>query len=87
MSKFYVTIEQQGDRAYELWKVDLEDHNGNNTCVYEKSIEQAMTYAKNWCKDSAERQRSKDVMNNAIMESITLDRIAGITTSTRDSLD
>jgi len=87
MNKYYITIEKQNDRAYELWKVELEDHNGNNNCVYEKSIEQAMTYAKNWCKDSEERQRSKEIMNNAIMEAITLDQMAGITTSTNDSLD
>jgi len=86
MNKFTVTIERQGDRDYELWKVELKCDT-DNSCVYEKSIDKAMVYASNWCKNAKQRAREKDIMNNAIMESIALDRIAGITTSTSDSLD
>tara|TARA_R110002020_G_scaffold100456_1_gene237431 strand:+ start:1618 stop:1878 length:261 start_codon:yes stop_codon:yes gene_type:complete len=86
MNKYYITIEK-ADRPYELWKIELEDHNGNNNCVYEKNIEQAMTYAKNWCKNSEERQKSKEITNNAIMEMIALDKIAGITSEYNDCLD
>ena len=69
------------------FKVSMSDHNGNSNTVYEMSVENALNYAKVWCNEAEERQHAKDVMNKAIMESIILDRIAGITTSTSDSLD
>ena len=69
------------------FKVSMSDHNGNSSTVYEMSVENALNYAKVWCNEAEERQHAKDVMNKAIMESIILDRIAGITTSTSDSLD
>ena len=46
-----------------------------------------MQYALYWIEKAEERQHAKEVMNNAIMEAITLDQMAGITTSTSDSLD
>jgi len=69
------------------FKLSMSDHNGNSNTVYERSVNDALKYAKTWCEEAEERQHAKDVMNKAIMESILLDRIAGITTSTRDSLD
>ncbi len=69
------------------FKVSMSDHNGNSNTVYEMSVKNALNYAKVWCAEAEERQHAKDVMNKAILESIALDRIAGITTSTRDSLD
>ena len=69
------------------FKVSMSDHNGNSNTVYEMSVENALNYAKVWCNEAEERQHSKEIMNKAIMESIILDRIAGITTSTSDSLD
>ena len=75
------------DKADKFYKVALSDHNNNMNVVYEESLQDALNYAKTWCEQADERQHAKDVMNKAIMESIALDRIAGITTSTRDSLD
>ena len=69
------------------FKVSMSDHNGNSSTVYERSVDDALKYAKTWCNKAEERQHSKEIMNKAIIESIILDRIAGITTSTRDSLD
>ena len=69
------------------FKVSMSDNNGNNNMVYEKSVENALNYAKVWCAEADERENSKLVMAKAIKDMIALDRIAGITTSTRDSLD
>ena len=87
MKKQYKITITQTDRPYTIYKVSLEDHNNNISCVYERSISEALKYAKTWCEASEKRQHAKDVMNKAILESIALDRIAGITTSTSDSLD
>ncbi len=70
-----------------LFKVVLRDHNGNSNTVYEMSVENALNYAKVWCAEADERENSKQAMAKAIKDMIALDRIAGITTSTRDSLD
>ena len=84
MKQYTINITNAHSGTY---KVVLRDHNGNSNTVYEMSVENALNYAKVWCAEAEERQHAKDVMNKAIMESIILDRIAGITTSTRDSLD
>ena len=84
MNKYNITIEYSHSGNY---KVSLSDHHGSRNVVYEPSVAKALKYAKTWCEEAEERQHAKDVMNKAIMESIVLDRIAGITTSTRDSLD
>lgn len=84
MEKYYITIES----AHDDWlKVDLEDHNGDRTTVYEQNLEQAINYARNWCKEADERRKQKEIMNKAIVECIELDRIAGITSGYRDCLD
>jgi len=87
MKKQYKITITQADRPYECYRVSLKDHNGNTSCVYEPTIAQAVYYAKVWCEECEERQHATEVMNNAIMESIALDRIAGITKNNRDSLD
>ena len=84
MNKYNITIEYSHSGFY---KVSLGDHHGSRNVVYEPSVAKALNYAKTWCEDADERKHAKDVMNKAILESIALDRIAGITTSTRDSLD
>ena len=82
--KYNINIQYSHDNFY---KVSLSDHNGARNVVYEPSVAKALNYAKTWCENADERKHAKDVMNKAILESIALDRIAGITTSTRDSLD
>ena len=84
MNKYNITIEYSHSGNY---KVSLSDHHGSRNVVYEPSVAKALDYAKKWCEDADERKHESDIMNNAIMESILLDRIAGITTSTSDSLD
>ena len=74
-------------RADEYYKVALSDHNNSMTVVYEKSLQDALKYAEIWCEASEERQHATEVMNKAILESIALDRIAGITKNNKDSLD
>ena len=86
MKKYTINI-TLADKADKFYKVALSDHNNNMNVVYEESLQDALKYAKTWCEQAEERQHAKDVMNKAILESIALDRIAGITTSTRDSLD
>jgi len=70
-----------------VWRVDLEDRYGNTTTVYEQNVDEAMKFARFWCNETEERKLAKDSMNNAIADMIVMDRIAGITTSTSDSLD
>jgi len=84
MKEYTVNIKQAHSGTF---KVSMQDHDGNACTVYEMSVENALNYAKTWFAESEERQHAKEVMNNAIMEAIALDRIAGITTSTNDSLD
>ena len=83
-NKYKITIEYSHDNFY---KVSLTDHNGARNVVYEPSVSKALKYAKTWCEEADERKHAKDVMNKAIMESIALDRIAGITTNNSDGLD
>jgi len=83
-NKYYITIESAHSGYY---KVDLEDHYGNYTQVYERTVEEALNYARNWCKQADERKKAKEIHNNAVLEMIALDRAAGITTSNSDGLD
>ena len=85
--KYYITIEEDKASFGTTYKVELEDHYGNYTCVYERSVEEAINYAKNWCKQAEDRQKEKEIMSKAIAECIELDRIAGITSGNRDCLD
>jgi len=84
MNKYNITIEYSHSGNY---KVSLSDHHGSRNVVYEPSVAKALKYAAKWCEDADERKHADDVLNRAILQSITLDRIAGITTSTSDSLD
>jgi len=86
MKKYTITISEVNFRVGSF-KVALSDHNNSMTVVYEKSLQDALNYAERWCEASEERQHATEVMNKAILESIALDRIAGITKNNRDSLD
>ena len=41
-NKYYITIESAHSGFF---KVDLEDHHGNYTQVYERTVEEAINYA------------------------------------------
>ena len=83
-NKYYITIESAHSGFF---KVDLEDHHGNYTQIYEKTVEEALNYARNWCKQADERQKSKEIMSKAIKEMNELDKKAGILTGNYDGLD
>ena len=83
-NKYNINIQYSHSGFY---KVSLTDHHGARNVVYEPSVDSAFDYALNWCRETEERQHAKDVMNKAILESIALDRIAGITTNNSDGLD
>ena len=83
-NKYYITIEESDNSFF---KVELEDHYGSRTTIYEKTIDQAITYARNWCKQADDRHEADQIHAKAIAEMIKLDRKAGITTSMRDGLD
>ena len=83
-NKYKITIEYSHDNFY---KVSLTDHNGARNVVYEPSVDRAFDYAINWCRESDTREEARQVHARAVKEMITLDKQAGITTSTSDSLD
>ena len=85
--KYYITIEKQKASFGTTYKVDLEDHNGNYTGVYERTIEEAINFAKNWCEQAENRQKEKEIMSKAIAQCIKLDKKAGIVSGYRDCLD
>ena len=87
MSKYYITIEEQEMSFGTTYKVELEDHYGNYTCVYEPSVEQALTYANNWCKLTEQREKNRQIHAKAVVEMNKLDKKAGILTGNYDGLD
>jgi len=83
-SKLNLTIEKaHGD----TWRVEMRDHYCNYACVYEPSVKQAMQYALYWFEKTEQRREENQTHAKAVMEMITLDREAGITTSMSDGLD
>ena len=80
-NKYKITIEYSHDNFY---KVSLTDHNGARNVVYEPSVDRAFDYAINWCREADTREEARQVHARAVKEMITLDRQAGITTSTSD---
>ena len=83
-NKYYITIESAHSGFF---KVDLEDHYGNYTQVYEKTVEEALNYARNWCKQAEEREKNRQIQAKAIKEMNELDKKAGILTGNSDGLD
>ena len=83
-NKYNINIQYSHDGFY---KVSLTDHHGARTVVYEPSVDRAFDYAINWCREADTREEARQVHARAVKEMITLDKQAGITTSTSDSLD
>jgi len=84
MSKLNINIQYSHDNFY---KVSLTDDNGARVVVYEQSVDAAFDYAINWCREADIREEARKTHAKAVMEMMKIDREAGITTSTRDSLD
>ena len=83
-NKYNINIQYSHDGFY---KVSLTDHHGARNVVYEPSVERALDYAINWCRETEQREIERSTHAKAIAEMIKLDRQAGITTSQSDSLD
>ena len=78
-----ITITQSGD----FFKVDLEDHYGNYTQVYESTVPKAMQYALYWYEKAEQRHDENQAHAKAVMEMNKLDKKAGILTGNSDGLD
>mgnify|MGYP003120661222 CR=1 FL=1 len=87
MQKYYITIEETRPSFGVSYKVELEDHYGNRTTVYERTIEEAVIYARNWCRRAEERHIEVETHSKAVAQCIKLDEKAGITSRYRDCLD
>ncbi len=82
-NKLHLTITQDGV----LYKVEMRDHHCNYTCVYESSVESAMSYAAVWFANSDKREEASRTHGRAVQEMQKLDKKAGILTGNYDGLD
>ena len=78
-----ITITESG----KFYKVDLQDHYGNYTQVYEPSVKQAMQYALYWSEKAEQRYKENQIHAKAVIEMNKLDKEAGILTGNYDGLD
>ena len=79
-----ITITQTNNTNY---RVDLQDHYGTKTTVYEPSVKQAMQYALYWSEKTEQRYEENQAHAKAVMEMNKLDKEAGILTGNYDGLD
>ena len=61
-NKLHLTITQDGV----MYKVEMRDHHCNYTCVYEPSVESAMSYAAVWFAKAEEREEAYKTHSKAI---------------------
>ena len=78
-----ITITESG----KFYKVDLQDHYGNYTQVYEPTVEAAMKYAEAWFADADKREEANKIHGKAVQAMQKLDREAGILKGNYDGLD
>ena len=78
-----INITQSDD----FFKVDLEDHYGSTTVVYEPTVKKAMQYALYWYEKAEQRFETNQLHAKAVMEMNKLDKEAGILTGNSDGLD
>ena len=71
----------------EWFKVEVYDENGFNTTVYEKNVIQASLFIMKWWENSEERQKSHELLANAIFGCTKLDEELGLLKNNRDNLD
>ena len=82
-TKLTINITESG----KFYKVELQDHYGSMTTVYEPSVKQAMQYALYWCEMTEQRHETKQLHAKAVMEMNKIDKEAGILTGNSDGLD
>ena len=73
--------------ASNSYKVELQDHYGSMTVVYEPSVKQAMQYALYWHEKTEQRYKANQIHAKAVMEMNRIDKEAGILTGNYDGLD
>ena len=59
------------------YRVELEDANGFTEVIYEKSFNDAVTYATKWSKNTAKRKKLHDLETKAMEEIIERDKANG----------
>ena len=79
-----ITITQTNNTNY---RVELQDHYGSTTVVYEPSVKKAMQYALYWHEKTEQRYQENQTHAKAVMEMMAIDRKAGILTGNYDGLD
>ena len=82
-TKLTINITESG----KFYKVELQDHYGTKTTVYEPSVKQAMQYALYWSEKAEQRYKENQIHAKAVHEMARLDREAGILTGNHDGLD
>ena len=82
-NKLHLTITGDGS----MYRVEMRDHHCNYCCVYEPSVESAMSYAAMWFAKADEREEANKIHGKAVKAMIELDKKAGITTNMSDGLD
>ena len=82
-TKLTINITESGSS----YKVELKDHYGSMTTVYEPSVKQAMQYALYWHEKAEQRYKANQIHAKAVHEMARLDREAGILTGNYDGLD
>ena len=71
----------------EWFKVDVYDEYNNHTTVYEKNVIQASIFIAKWWSDTKKREKSNQLLANAIWGCTKLDEELGLLKGNRDNLD
>ena len=71
----------------EWFKVDVYDEYNNHTTVYKKNVIQASLFIAEWWKDTEKREKSNNLLANAIWGCTKLDEELGLLKGNRDNLD
>ena len=69
-NKLHLTITGDGS----LYKVEMRDHHCNYTCVYEPSVESAMSYAAVWFANSEKREEASRIHSRAVQAMVEQDK-------------
>ena len=71
----------------EWFKVEVSDEYNNSTVVYKKNVIQASLFIMKWWEDTEKREKSNNLLANAIYGCIKLDEELGLLKGNRDNLD
>ena len=82
-TKLTINITESG----KFYKVELQDHYGTKTTVYEPSVKQAMQYALYWSEKAEQRYKENQIPAKAVHEMAKLAREAGLLPGNYDGLD